>query len=837
MYNYLVLQIKIVTNVKTIFRVVISSCFLYLLSCTVEDKSSQSGIMNLRLAADYNIVPVTKANEPVSNAENPEVKDFAITILNTDSTEVKRWDKFSEFPQNVVLPVQSYYLKASYGNVEEEGFDQPYYEGKAPFTIKSDERQEVEVTCLLANVKITVEYSDAFKKYFKDYQTSIQSNQGKIISFKGDELRAAYLKPGNITIIGAYTKQDGKSTQFRNEVITGAKACHHYILKLDVAAGGQLLNISYDNTTEKIPLSIDISDGTLNMKEPFFTLTGYEPETPLSIPSYSDAPTEISALLTARGGISSCVLTVASECLKNQGWPESVDLLKASEAQLKLMTDLGLKMVGLTQNVDKMAIIDFTALIPHLSVYNESTEHIFTLKATDKSGKESAAVSLKIISGAFDFSLAIPEAVSIGSNEVLLPLTLTEENDISKVSFSYLAETGVWTPCPPATVLSHTGKEYIMQLPISVGNRTFQLKGIYNGVKETAIITVPIKDFIYTSSLTDADVWATKAIVKIEAAAEDLPRIQKYLSVYVKPNSGVWEKKPVIWNDNSFTVMNLDNNTAYQMKLTCLRQPVEDINKNVLDFTTEAALQVPNAGMEEWYNKKVYSGKILGIGMDIYEWFPQASAESESFWSTRNDLTNSQTSGTTCYYTSYSGTISTANAKTGTAAAEISTLGWGKNTTYTNTMVGAIIKNKTAGMLFIGEYNLNAADGKREIFGRSFAARPTRLLFHYKYKPIENESFKVYIVVENRDKDVVELGRGEFISNEAKNDYTQALINIDYVRTDLKATHMYMVFVSSTAENPAVGLAPGSYDAFKGYADSRYVGSVLTVDDIQLNYE
>ena len=96
-----------------------------------------------------------------------------------------------------------------------------------------------------------------------------------------------------------------------------------------------------------------------------------------------------------------------------------------------------------------------------------------------------------------------------------------------------------------------------------------------------------------------------------------------------------------------------------------------------------------------------------------------------------------------------------------------------------------------------------------------------------------------YMVVENRDNGVVELGRGELISSEDKDSFgnSPTRVDIHYCNTQLKATHMYIVFVSSTAAEPSVGLSNGGLGAFDGYSDSRYVGNVLTVDNVELIYE
>ena len=137
-------------------------------------------------------------------------------------------------------------------------------------------------------------------------------------------------------------------------------------------------------------------------------------------------------------------------------------------------------------------------------------------------------------------------------------------------------------------------------------------------------------------------------------------------------------------------------------------------------------------------------------------------------------------------------------------------------------------------MLFNGSY-----ENGTEIFGIPFTSRPESLTFKYKYSPVNNESFIAYIVVEHRENGITTpLGYGEFISSDKKGNFTEYTIPITYENDKLKATHIYTVFKSSTAEddNTTVLSVQGKKKALDGYSDSKYVGSVLTVDDIILNY-
>ena len=268
--------------------------------------------------------------------------------------------------------------------------------------------------------------------------------------------------------------------------------------------------------------------------------------------------------------------------------------------------------------------------------------------------------------------------------------------------------------------------------------------------------------------------------------------------------------------------------TAYQFR-SIYDNNAAEVSDNVV-VTTEAAAQVPNAGFEHWYSKVVQEA----IKVNIVEWYPNEKSISDNgdkgFWATRNDLTTSPRYDATNFYCASSGTIKSDNGRHNSSCAEISTVGWGRGNTFT--LLGGQCSNKTPGMLFIGDYN------NTELFGKEFHSRPDAFEFYYKFAPVKNESFKAYIVVENREGDSrTELGRGEILSNVEVKEFSKQTVKVTYSNITKIPTDMYIVFMSSSADSPSVNSVTGSMGAFSGYADSRYVGSVLTVDDVNLIYE
>lgn len=348
--------------------------------------------------------------------------------------------------------------------------------------------------------------------------------------------------------------------------------------------------------------------------------------------------------------------------------------------------------------------------------------------------------------------------------------------------------------------------------------------------------------FEFASAPGVGNVYARKAVYHIKYESEVRTPVVEY-----RVTDGEWKTAPTTitllsGNDYDCTGTGLAPKVNYSFRVR--------LGEHILEagsYLTEAELQVPNAGMEDWYNEKVYEKKTTWVGIPIYNYYPYNQGESSAWWSTRNAMTTFQRSGTSYYYTSFPATREVTPGHSGNKAAEISTVGYGIDNWWTSASSATDpAQYVTAGMLFIGDYsytpkaNNDRGEEGKEIFGRSFEVRPDKLSFWYKFKPYNSESFKACIVLENRDNGTVEVGRGELSSEytgKAQNEYAKATVNITYTHKYLKATHIYIVFLSSTAETPTADRIQGSKNAFSGNSDSRYIGNVLTVDDIELIYE
>ena len=418
----------------TIFTLFAAICFS-LSGCSKDNDNAATttgkGTLSIRLAADNSTQDVTTRTEETL----PEVGDFKVSILKGNEVQYS-WEKFSQYPDEALFPIGQYTLKASYGQLHNEGFNMPYFVGTKDFSIEDDKETDVEVTCYLANVKVSMTYTEAFKKYFSDYYVKVNSESNSAIKFIKDESRFCYFKPGKLTIMLNMTKRDGDiQSTYKAIVVDNALPQHHYQFNFDVNAGNSTVNISFTDKTDQVTSTIDVSDGTMRIDPPYFVLHGFTSNEALDIKEGKTSTSPVSVYLNARSGIEECILSTSSASLISQGWPADIDLANLTLDKLQLLQSFGLQMKGLGTNKDKIATIDFTNVISHLE-YDNGTLSTFKLIAKDKLKKVNETdVLLKVNSLSNQFAVTAPGTLKKGATYVDLQVTLDGDPQLIKANY------------------------------------------------------------------------------------------------------------------------------------------------------------------------------------------------------------------------------------------------------------------------------------------------------------------------------------------------------------------------------------------------------------------
>lgn len=234
---------------------------LVAVSCT-KNQVEDSGSVSFTLDNNLEIVEQTRSN--VSDYTTlPLAGDF--TIIVKDASGVDVWTgKISDWDSTTPLLVGNYTVVASYGSLEEEGFDKPYFSGEASFAVTGGETTTVSIPVSLGNTIIKVSYGEYFKKYFKDYEFKLTRGTTEIAVFAKDETRAAFIDGYNISVEGTMTgeqlveDEDGNlvpKTFTCSKEYTGLEEATAYTLTFDVDnVGGATLTVTFNNVVETVEL-------------------------------------------------------------------------------------------------------------------------------------------------------------------------------------------------------------------------------------------------------------------------------------------------------------------------------------------------------------------------------------------------------------------------------------------------------------------------------------------------------------------------------------------------------------------------------------------------------
>lgn len=839
---------------RNVIKVLLLVAIVLLSACESEQKRSNkaTGMLSLQLTASGNVINTTTRTEGDSsgnegdNTEDddlaPNVGDFTIALMDGNVVKTS-WDKFSEYPKYAVLPVGTYTLKAYYGSSDKEGFESPYYEGTQEITIEDDVTVEANITCYLTNVKVSVEYTDAFKKYFSDYSTTVQSAGGSPVVFSKNEVRAAYVKPGVITVYANVEKQNGQSAKLNILDIDAAKAREFYRLKLDIDAGSATLKISFDDTTVEKPIEINVSDDILNMQPPFFTASGYSSGEMQEVKEGS-AISPLSMLITARNGIKKCVLTTQSVSLLAQGWPASIDLVNPKEEDLQQMKTLGLSMRGLSANVDKMATLDFSEVIPNLQYGNGDNENIFSLVVTDKIGRANdpaEVIKVKVLDN--QFAVGTVETLPVNATSFTIPVTL--DGDLTTIKYQY-QENDIWLDIAPSGIVSEGINHQVTITLSSMIGKDLPMKVSCGSRTEELVISV--KPLTFSLQVSDIDCWATKAIIHlVYNDITELDYLKNNLTLqYMENGTDNWLTAKCTVDDEGLAEMtglleDREKEHTYQVRAVCANGV---ISANVVTITTEIARQLPNASFESWsWNQTDKNGNPITKNLDLVywkKWFPWAENGTGEGWNTLNEKTTQDGAAPSkflgfptppyvgCCYVANSGTIPTTDCTSGTYAALVRTVGWGSG----SAAAGGASKKGDAGYLYLGTLNKSSYTPQ---YGIEFSSRPSGVTFMYKYKPKNPiDKFIAKIVVLDNDGNIIsekQLPESECGENSS---YTLKHIELDYPKGCKKADRMYILFQSGTQVEP--GGTNYDYPPGANLSDGEFLGAQLYIDDVKLVY-
>ena len=125
-----------------------------------------------------------ESEDLVFKSEPSEDQVFSLTVYNPLDQQVGHVDDYRELGQNpMTLPAGNFSYKAvaSSGNNGAAAFGEPFYTGSTDFQILNGQVTNVNISCSLANVKVTASFSDEIKKAFSEYVLTVNNGLGELV--------------------------------------------------------------------------------------------------------------------------------------------------------------------------------------------------------------------------------------------------------------------------------------------------------------------------------------------------------------------------------------------------------------------------------------------------------------------------------------------------------------------------------------------------------------------------------------------------------------------------------------------------------------------------------
>lgn len=750
---------------------------------------------------------------------NITVDDLKLTLTPSYGDNVYTWNSIADFDVSKQFPVGDYTLAASYGNIEDEGFAKPYFYGETTFKVKENQTTTVALTARLANSMVLVQASEAFTGYFSDASFTIHSAEGEYLPYEVDETRPVYVRPGQVTLTANVTTPTGQSVSLEAASFTALPQCR-YTVNVDVnngSAGEAVLTISYTDETTPQYVEIDLTDELLNAPAPEITAEGFDPETTYTI--IDGLPEGLAPAMTiiARNGLAGVTMTTQSVSLLAAGWPAEIDLLTASDTQQQLLSELGLKAVGLYKNPDKMAVVNLSGVLNNIYYVKDATEeNTISFVVKDKMGKLSEVTTLNITTSPIEVTVGQPvSALPTFETSLTVPVTYNGSN-INNVSLYIKNNRGTFDKVEGVTYENVGEGVYNATLTVPSDDKDVVLYAKCKDVTSPTI-TIVREKINFTLTVNDNNVFAKYAVVNVLANGESATSVPSSVKIQIAKSDGNYENATYSYlGGDKVKIQGLTGGTLYHARVFYNNEATESV-----DFTTENATTLENGQLENWENNPVTAGNV------------SADLWSCSNWATLNEKTTSALNRNT-KYSGLSSTCRDDNGRTGYGAL-IRSVGYGCSAGSSSTGIGAANTNASAysqGELYLGSYE----DAPN--YGMEFASRPSSLSFWYKYSPISDDLGYAEITVYDDSNNVLATKN---VSLQSASEYTQTTLSLDYPENANKAAKISVVFRSTndTANHLTSAYIPknSTSNVLGGVTLTDYfVGSQLYVDDIELIY-
>lgn len=387
---------------------------------------SLSGLeMKVIYDGETETMPDDTADAAATRADEPQLDNFIVEVVDAQGESVAR-KSYAEWKavEQHELPVGSYTLEVrseeTFPDVEWEA---PAYTASKDFVIEREKTTTLnDITCTLANIKVTMLFSADLADMLSDDTKATISLGDKSMDFGKEETRAAYYMPEqelntlDFQLTGSFA-DTGKPVSL-NKSIPNVKAGQWRKITLVVEwadKGNVVIGVEVDNFVLDDTVEVNGTEGLWEEvideggaeQGPAIVWEGHDLSQPFTLTDAmfdqtGNCTESFRFAITAPEGLTSLAVAIDSdnasllEAVDRVQLPRSFDLctVEASSTAGAVLTSLGLP-VG-DQVVGRQELtLDITRQIPQLYAYTGT--HTFAVTLADAAGKTTQATLTLVV--------------------------------------------------------------------------------------------------------------------------------------------------------------------------------------------------------------------------------------------------------------------------------------------------------------------------------------------------------------------------------------------------------------------------------------------------------